>query len=90
MTSEQNKIHGPLLRSGMAFINFDPLDLFGNLRTYIYRIGKEGEVMLTEKFENFSQFCGPCLGSSEIQNMTDPQNKLLIWHWNISIIMYQC
>ena len=36
--------------------------------------------MLTNEFENFSQFCGPCVGSTENQNVTDPQKGLLLCH----------
>ena len=54
MTSEQNKSHGSLLRSGMAFIDLDSLDLFGYIRTDTDISGTEGEVVLTDKFENSS------------------------------------
>ena len=59
VTSAQKKRHGPLLRSGMAFIILDSLDFFGYLITDIYRSGTEGEVMRNGKLENFSQFCVP-------------------------------
>ena len=79
--SVQNKCHGPLLRSVMEFIGLDYLDLFGDLIT-------EGEVMLTDRFEHFSQFCGPCVGSSKNQKVTDTQKGLLLWNWNLGISMY--
>ena len=65
MTSAQNKRHGPLLRLSISFIGLDYLDLIGDIRTYIDSIGTEGEVILTDKFEHFSQFCVFCVGSSE-------------------------
>ena len=57
----------------MAFIGLDYLDLFGYLRTDIDSIGTEGEVILTGKFEHFSKFFGPCIGSIKNKNVTDPQ-----------------
>ena len=42
VTSAQNKLHGPLLRLGMAFISLDSLDLFGYLRIYTNSSGTEG------------------------------------------------
>ena len=64
VNSAQKKRYGPLLRLCMAFIGLEYLDLFGNIITYIDTSGTEGEVMLTYKFENFSQLCGPCVGYS--------------------------
>ena len=57
----------------MEFIGLDSLDLFGGLRTDTDSSGTEGEVIITDKFDHFSQFCGPCVGSSENKNVTDPQ-----------------
>ena len=34
--------------------------------------------MLTDKFEHFSQICGPCVGYSENQNVTDPEKGITI------------
>ena len=45
--------------------------------------------MLTDEFDNFSQLCEPWVGSSENQNVTDPQKELLVWHWKLSISMYR-
>ena len=42
VTSAQKKRHGPLLRLGMAFISWDYLDLFGDLRTDEESSGTEG------------------------------------------------
>ena len=42
VTSAQNKRHGTLLRSGMAFIGLDYLDFLGDLITDIDRSGTEG------------------------------------------------
>ena len=42
VTSAQKKRHGPLLRLGMAFISWDCLDLFGDLRTDEEISGTEG------------------------------------------------
>ena len=72
----------------MAFIGLYYLGLFINLRTDTYSSVTEGEVMLTGKFEHFSQFCGPCVGSSENQNVTDTQNKFLLCRWKLGIIVY--
>ena len=64
LASAQKKLHGPLFRSGMSFIGLYYFYLFGNIRTDIDISETEGEVMLTEDFENFSHFCGPCVRSS--------------------------
>ena len=73
----------------MAFIGFYSLDLFVDLRTDIYRSGTEGEVMLTDKFGDFSQFCGICVGSSEKQSVTDLQKEFLLCHSKLGISMYR-
>ena len=49
----------------MEFIYLDYLGLFGNIITDTDSSGKEGEVMLTDEFENFTQFYGPFVGYSE-------------------------
>ena len=69
----------------MELISFDSLDLFVNLRIDIDSSGIEGEFMLTDEFEIFSQFCGPCVGYSENQNVTDPQKELLPWQRKLGI-----
>ena len=40
------------------------------------------------RFWAFFQFYGTHVVSSENQNMTDPQNKLLLWHCKLGINMY--
>ena len=40
VTSAQKKCYGPLFISGMAFIGFDYLDLFGDIRTDTDSSGK--------------------------------------------------
>ena len=67
VTSAQKKCYGPLFISGMAFISFDYLDLFADLRTDTDSSGKQREFILTEKFYNLSQLCGPCVGYSKIK-----------------------
>ena len=73
----------------MKFIGLYYLVLFGYLRKDIYSSGTEVEVILTDEFDKFSQFCGPCVGYSENQNVTDPQKELLICHWKLGISMYR-
>ena len=80
MTSAQNKRNGPLFRLGMSFIGLNSLDLFGNIRTDTGSSGTEVEVILNDKFENFSQFCGPCVVSNENENVNNPQKEFLLWH----------
>ena len=88
VTSAQKKRHGQILRSGIAFIGFYYMYFFGDIRTYIYIRRIYGEAMLTDKFDHFSQLWGPCVGSSENQNMTDIPKELLIWNWKLGISMY--
>ena len=43
--------------------------------------------MITDEFDRFYQFCGPCVGYSENKNVTDPQKELLLLHCNLGISM---
>ena len=61
LNSAEKKIHGPLLIPGMAFIGLDYMDLFGDLRTDTDSSGTEGEVVLTDEFENFLGSVDPAL-----------------------------
>ena len=88
VSSAQNKHHGTVLISGMAFIGLDSLGLISGIRTDIDSSGTEGKFMLTDEFEHFYQFCRPCIGSSENKNVTDPQKEFLPWHWDLGISMY--
>ena len=36
--------------------------------------------MIKNKYEHYTQFCGPCVGSSENQNLSNAQSNLLLWH----------
>ena len=61
---------------------------FGDPRIATQISVTDGEVMLTDEFEHFSQFYGPCVRSSENKNVTDTQKELLLWTWKLGIIMY--
>ena len=87
MNSAQKKRRGTLFISGMEVIGLDYLGSFGSIVTDVYSSGTEGEVILTGEFENLSQFCGPCVGSSENKNVTDTQKELLLWPWKLGISM---
>jgi hypothetical protein len=39
--------------------------------------------------EHFSHFCGPCVGTTENENLSAPQKELLKWHWKLGISMYR-
>jgi hypothetical protein len=39
--------------------------------------------------ENFSNFCGACVGAAENENISAAQKELLIWHWKLGIGMYR-
>ena len=62
----------------MSFIGLYSFNSFGNIRTDTDSSGTEGEVMLTYEFDNFSNFCGPCVGYIENKNVTDTQKELII------------
>ena len=57
----------------MAPIGLNYLDLLGNLIKYIDISVIEIEVVLTDEFDHFSCFYGPCIVSRENKNVNDPQ-----------------
>ena len=51
--------------------------------------GKNGyESMVKNKFEHYPQLCGPCVGTTENENLSNSQKELLLWHWRWRIIMH--
>ncbi len=38
--------------------------------------------------KHHSHFCGPCVGTTENENLSAPQKELLKWHWKMGIGMY--
>ena len=74
----------------MAYSNLFILDLFGDIQTSKDMIsGKNGyENMIKNEYEHYTQFCGPCVGSSENQNLSNFQKKILLWHWIWGISMH--
>ena len=65
------------------------LELFGDLQTSNDMInGKNGyEYMVKNEFEHCTQFCGPCVGTMENENLSNSQNELLLWNWRWGISM---
>ena len=52
--------------------------------------GKRGfESMIKNKYEHYTQLCGPCVGASENQNFSNAQKELLLWHWKWGISMHR-
>ena len=45
--------------------------------------------MIKNEYENYTQLCGPCVGSSENQNMSNAHKELLIWNWRWGISMHR-
>ena len=91
VSTKEKKEVGPHIRSAIAYYNLSQLDFFGDLRTSNDMInGKHGyEKMFTNKFEHFSQFCGPCVGGDENNNLSNAQKELLLWHWKWGISMHR-
>ena len=67
MTSAQNKRHGPLSRSGIAFIGLYHLDFIADILTDIYISGTDIEAVITDKFENFISSVEPTLDLAKIK-----------------------
>ena len=52
--------------------------------------GKHGfDIMIKNKYEHYTQLCGPCVGASENQNLSNAHKELLLWHWKWGIIMHR-
>ena len=50
--------------------------------------GKRGfEIMIKNKYEHCTQFCGPCVGARENHNLSNAHKELLLWHWKWGISM---
>ena len=51
----------------MAYYNLSTLDFFGDLHNFKDMVsGKNGfEDMINNEYEHYTQFCDPCVGSSE-------------------------
>ena len=65
----------------MSYTNMSTVSLFsdmhniGNIKltTELY-----GSNFLNDEFEKYSQFCGPCIVSTENQNLYGPHKELLL------------
>ena len=44
--------------------------------------------MVKNEFEQYTQFCGPCVGTAENENLYSDQKELLLWHWIWGISMH--
>ena len=66
------------------------LDISGDLQTSNDMInGKNGyELMIKNEFEHFTQFCGPCVGTAENENLFNAQKELLLLHYRWGISMH--
>ena len=67
VSAKEKKEVGPHIQSAMAYYNLTMLDFFGDIQTSNYMInGKNGyELMFKDEFEHYTQFCGPCVGTTE-------------------------
>ena len=64
------------MRCGMATIGLDIFDFFGDLRTtedfqVSSGLQPEGASMPVLDSEHYTQCCGPCVGSSENQHLSE-------------------
>ena len=91
VSTKEKRDVGPHIRSAMAYSNLSMLDFFGDLQTSNEMInGKNGyESIVKNEFEHYAQFCGPCVGTNENENLSNAQKELLLWHWKWGISMHR-
>ena len=89
MSSKEKKEVGPHIRSEISYSTLSNIDFLGYLQTSTKMVnGKRGfESMINNEYEHYTQVCGPCVGASENQNLSNTQKELFLWHfkWGISI-----
>ena len=73
----------------MAYSNLTMIDFFLDLQTSNDMInGKNGyESMVKNAF--YTQFCGPCVGTVDNENLSNAQKELLLWNWIWGISMHR-
>jgi hypothetical protein len=73
------------MRSGLCHTRLNALDFFQENTLQDLRIcaplGFTGS-------KHYSHFCGPCVSTTENENLSAPQKELLKWHWKLGISMY--
>jgi hypothetical protein len=69
------------MQSGLCQTHISALDILGE-------IDKIVSSMFTQLEQTFFP-CFPCVGDSANKNLTSPHRELLLWHWKLSINMYQ-
>ena len=89
--AKEKKEVGPHIRSAMAYSNLTMIDFFRDLITSNDMInGKNGyESMVKNDFEHYTQYCGPCVETTENENLSNAQKELLLWHWRWGISMHR-
>ena len=75
----------------MAYSNLTMLDIFVDLQNSNDMINDRNgyELMVKNDFEHYTQFCGPCVGTAENENLSNAQKELLLWHCRWGINMYR-
>ena len=73
----------------MAYSNLTMLEFFGYLQTLNDMINDNNgyESIVNNESEHYTQFCGPCVGTTENENLSNSQKELLLWHWRWVISM---
>ena len=90
VSSKEKRLIGPQMLSGLAHTRLSQLDFFGDLATTNdLRASNVERGSLEHEFEHYSNFCGPCVGSSSNENLSNAQRELLLWHWKLGISMYR-
>ena len=45
--------------------------------------------IIKNKYEHYTQFCGPYVGASENHNLSNAKKELLLWNWKWGISMHR-
>ena len=59
------------------------MDYFGDFTWHVskYDPRERDEDLLESEFQHYyTHFYGPCVGTKEKDNLSGPQNELLLWH----------
>ena len=88
VSAKEKKEIGPRIWSAMAYSNLTMLEFFGYLQTLNDMINDKNGYESMVKNEFYTQFCGPCVGTVENENLSNAQKELLLWHWRWGISIH--
>ena len=92
VNEHQKREIGLQIHFSLAYSRLSKLDIFGDLNTIRYLQGLDisrKQIEIEHEFEHhYSHFCGTCVIASANQNSSVPQKELLLWYWNLELIMH--